>query len=129
MSAKPFCKFSVIIGTLLIWIIKWTLRPYFHFHQPIKYILGIAPNLLGAFLLPLGCFWLLSKYIDLTNAYIFRVFCIASFALLVINELLQLIPIFGRTFDYGDIAASAVGLTTSYLFCTRYIFRKLATYP
>ena len=129
MSAKSFCKFSVIIGMLLIWAIKWTLRPYFHFHQPVKYILGIAPNLLGSFLLPMGCFWLLSKYINLTNNYTFRIFCFTAFALLVINELLQLIPVFGRTFDYGDIAASFIGLTTSYLFCTKYVFRKLATYP
>ncbi|UEG50640.1 hypothetical protein LK994_04035 [Ferruginibacter lapsinanis] len=129
MSPKLFCKLSVISGTLIIWIIKWGLRPYFNFPQPLKYILGVAPNLLGAFLLPLGCFWLLSKYFNLLNNYVLKMFCFTSFALLVINEYLQLIPIFGRTFDLGDIAASALGLTVSYFFCSKYLFTKMATYP
>lgn len=129
MLPKQFCKLSVVTGTLLIWTIKWGLRPYFDFFQPLKYILGIAPNLLGAFLLPLGSFWLLSKYFNLTNNYVLKTFCLSAFGLLVLNELLQLIPFFGRTFDFGDIAASAVGLTASYFFCSRYLFRKMATYP
>ncbi|MES2430116.1 MAG: hypothetical protein V4556_04210 [Bacteroidota bacterium] len=129
MPAKVFCKLSVVVGTIFIWIIKWGLRPYFDFHQPLKYVLGIAPNLIGALLLPMGCFWLLSKYIDLTNTYSLKMFCLTAFGLLVLNELFQLIPLFGRTFDYGDIAASAIGLYLSYLFCTKYVFRKLATYP
>jgi hypothetical protein len=34
--------------------------------------------------------------------------------MLIINEYLQLIPIFGRTFDVYDIIFSMVGLLTSY---------------
>jgi hypothetical protein len=129
MTLKIFCKYSVIAGTLLIWIIKFALRPYINFAQPAKYLLGIAPNLLGSFLLPLGCYWLLNKYINLHIDKQFRWFCAVCFCLLVINEMLQLIPVFGRTFDYSDIAASAAGLTSAYLLCSKYLFKKLATYP
>lgn len=124
-----FCRASVIAGTICIWIIKWGLRPYVHFDQPTKYLLGIAPNLLGSFLLPLGCYWLLRKFINLFEDFQLKAFCAICFILLVINELLQLIPFFGRTFDYNDIAASAIGLLGSYLFCSNYLFKKLATYP
>jgi len=129
MQLIRLCRTSVIAGTICIWIIKWGLRPYFHFDQPTKYFLGIAPNLLGSFLLPLGCHWLLRKYINLFEDAQLRAFCTISFILLVINELLQLIPFFGRTFDYSDIAASAIGLLGSYFFCSNYFFKKLATYP
>ena len=129
MTLKKFCKYTLLTGAVVIESIKWVIRPGFHFTQPTKFFLGIAPNLLGAFLLPFGCYWLLSRYIDLHDVKQLRLFCILSFGLLVINELLQLVPVFGRTFDYSDIAASAVGLTASYFFCSKYLFRKLVTYP
>ena len=129
MTLKQMCKYTLVTGAIIIEGIKWGIRPYFHFSQPIKYFFGIAPNLLGSFLLPFGCYWLLGRYINLHDDKQLKIFCIVCFALLVINELLQLIPVFGRTFDYGDIAASAVGLITSYFFCGKYLFRKLATYP
>lgn len=129
MLLKNFCKHIVIIGAVIIEGIKWGVRPYFNFAQPTKFLLGIAPNLLGSFLLPFGCYWLLSKYINLHNNKIFKNFCAVCFCLLVINEMLQLFSVFGRTFDYSDIAASASGLIASYFFCSKYLFRKLATYP
>lgn len=129
MTLKQFCKYVVIFGTVIIEVIKWGIRPYFHFAQPTNFLLGIAPNLLGSFLLPLGCYWLLSRYINLHSDRQLKAFCIVCFVLLIINELLQLIPVFGRTFDYADIAASVVGLTASYIFCSKYLFPKLATYP
>ncbi len=129
MFERQFCKIIVIAGTLLIWTIKWLIRPYIHLTQPTKYFLGIAPNLIGAFLLPMGCNWLLYKFIDLSNVYTLKLFTALCFGLLVINEFLQLIPIFGRTFDVGDIIASAVGLLISYVFCGRFVFKKPATYP
>jgi hypothetical protein len=125
---KFFCKSVVITGTVTIIAIKFAVRPYLHFAQPVKYLLGIAPNLLGAFLLPFGCYWLLGKFINLHIAKQFKWFCMLCFALLVINELLQLIPVFGRTFDYNDIAASAVGLTGAYYLCSNYLFKKLPAF-
>mgnify|MGYP001792902828 CR=1 FL=1 len=129
MRLKFFCRYAGITGAIVIEGIKWGVRPYFNFTQPTKFLLGIAPNLLGSFLLPLGCYWLLKKYINLFEDIQLRLFCAVSFLLLVINELLQLFPVFGRTFDYSDIAASACGLVASYFFCSRYLFRKLAIYP
>jgi hypothetical protein len=129
MQVIRFCRLSVIIGTLCIWSIKWVIRPYFHFAQPGKYLLGIAPNLMGSFLLPLGCHWLLRKHINIFHDIQLKSFCIISFFLLVGNELLQLIPVFGRTFDYNDIGASVIGLILAYAFCRRYLFSKIATYP
>ncbi len=129
MTLKQFCKYVVISGAVIIEGIKWGIRPYFYFAPPTKFLLGIAPNLLGSFLLPFGCYWLLGRYINLYADKQSKALCIVCFVLLIINELLQLIPVFGRTFDYNDIAASVVGLTTSYFFCSKYLFRKLAMYP
>ncbi len=129
MRLVRFCRWSVIVGTLLIWTIKWGIRPYFHFTQPTIYILGVAPNLLGSFLLPIGCYWLFRKYINLYEEFQLRIFCALCFVLLVLNEMLQLFPVFGRTFDYNDIAASAIGLSASYVFCNKYLFSRYATFP
>ncbi len=129
MALKTFCKYVVIFGTLVIWAVKLGIRPYFHFGQPTQFLLGVIPNLLGSFLLPFGCCWLLGRYINLHNANVFKQFGALCFILLCINELLQLIPVFGRTFDYNDIEASAIGLTTAYFLCSKYLFRKLAVYP
>jgi hypothetical protein len=128
MTLKIFCKCTVIAGSIIIIAIKFAVRPYYHFAQPIKYLLGIAPNLLGAFLLPFGCYWLLNKFINLHSAKQFKWFCRVCFVLLVINELLQLIPVFGRTFDYNDIAASATGLISAYYLCSKYLFKKIADF-
>ena len=129
MYLKNICKFTVIGGAIIIEFIKWVVRPYFHLVQPVKFIMGIMPNLFGAFLLPLGCYWLLNRYINLFSALQLQLFCVICFALLVFNEVLQLIPFFGRTFDWNDIMASAVGLMASWLFCSRFLFKKYATYP
>ena len=129
MTLKNFCKCTLISGAVIIEGIKWEIRPLFHFSQPTNFLLGIAPNLLGTFLLPFGCYWFLNRYINLHDNKQLILFCLVSFGLLVINECLQLIPVFGRTFDYNDIAASAIGLVAAYFFCSKYIFRKLATYP
>ena len=129
MTLKNLCKYTLISGAVVIEGIKWGIRPGFNFSQPATFLLGIAPNLLGAFLLPFGCYWLLNRFINLHDDKQLRLFCLVSFGLLVINECLQLVPAVGRTFDYNDITASAIGLITTYFFCSKYIFRKLATYP
>ncbi|WP_462221067.1 hypothetical protein [Ferruginibacter sp.] len=129
MQLKIFCKYTLLTGAVIIEGIKWGIRPYFNFNQPTTFLLGIAPNLLGSFLLPFGCYWLLSKYINLHSDKQLKWFCVVCFCLLIINEVLQLIPVFGRTFDYSDITASLLGLTASYFLCSKYLFVKLAKYP
>lgn len=121
MEIKYVSKWMVIGGTLLIWAIKFFIRPYFHFDEPMHFLLGIAPNLLGSFLIPFGACWffsgrefLIARIFKLECLQDLRFVCLLGFGLLVINEYCQLIPIFGRTFDYFDIIFSSIGLLCSY---------------
>lgn len=129
MEIKTLSKWFVITGTLIIWSIKSGIRPYYEFHQPISFFLGIAPNLLGSFLIPFGACWFFSG----KNFFVARIFridslnslklvCYLGFGMLVVNEYLQLIPFFSRTFDYWDIVFSAFGLSGSY-----FIYGKIYT--
>jgi len=122
MELKRLSRWTVITGTLIIWLIKFGVRPVYDLGQPTNFFLGVAPNLLGSFLIPFGACWFFAGR-DFFVAKIFRIHsladlrnvCLLGFAMLVVNEYLQLIPFFGRTFDYFDIAFSAVGLSASYL--------------
>jgi hypothetical protein len=121
MELKLTCKKIVIIGTLLIWAIKFIIRPLHVFEEPIKFFLGVAPNLFGSFLIPFGAYWffsgknfLLARIFRIRSAYDLRLVCLMGFVMLIVNEYLQLIPFFGRTFDYYDIISSFVGLAAAY---------------
>lgn len=125
MSLKKLSALLVIAGTLVIWSIKLFVRPMVHLSQPAQLIIDIAPNLLGAFLLPFGCCWLLSKYVNLQRPAHLLFFNTTCFILLIVNELLQLVPVFGRTFDVYDIAASAAGLAAATVALNNYFFKKV----
>lgn len=92
-----------------------------------KFIAGVAPNFIGAFLIPFAAYWLYT-HVHFLNGCLMRfnffsntkIVCLFGFSLAVINEYLQLIPFFGRTFDYFDILFSAAGLYLSY-----YVFEAL----
>jgi hypothetical protein len=127
MELKQISKKFIITGTLIIWAIKYIIRPMHLFDDPIRFFLNIAPNLLGSFLIPFGAYWLFSGKIFLVarvfkieTPYDLRLVCLLGFGMLVVNEYLQLIPFFGRTFDYNDILFSSVGLLTSY-----FVFGKI----
>ena len=127
MELKHISKSVVIIGTLIIWLVKFGVRPYYDFGQPTNFFLGIAPNLLGSFLIPFGACWffsgrefLVARIFRINSLLDLRLVCIMGFAMLVVNEYLQLIPVFGRTFDYFDILFSAIGLSSSY-----FVFGKI----
>lgn len=129
MDLKQISRWSVITGTLLIWTIKFIIRPLHLFEEPLSFFLGIAPNLFGSFLIPFGAYWffsgrnfLLARIFRLQNVYDLRLVCMLGFGMLVVNEYLQLIPVFGRTFDYNDILFSSVGLLASY-----FVFGRLQT--
>jgi len=127
MELKRLSGRIVISGTLLIWLIKFGIRPYYDFGQPMIFFLGIGPNLFGSFLVPFGACWFFSGR-EFLVARIFKIHsmtdlrnvCFLGFAMLVVNEYLQLIPFFGRTFDYFDIIFSIIGLSASY-----FIFGKI----
>lgn len=135
MNNKRISKWILISGTLIIWSIKYAIRPYCECKEPMIFFLGIAPNLIGSFLLPFGAYWFFTGK-DFMLARIFRIqslndlrnFCIMGFGILVVNEYLQLIPYFGRTFDYFDILFSIIGLTFSYFIFSRIFNRSLYSY-
>jgi hypothetical protein len=121
MELKQASKKIFIIGTLLIWAIKFIIRPLHLFDEPVKFFLGIAPNLFGSFLIPFAAYWffsgrdfLIARIFRIQSIYDLRLVCTMGFGMLIINEYLQLIPFFGRTFDYNDIIFSSVGLVASY---------------
>ena len=121
MQFRTNCRNAVVAGAILIWTIKLFVRPYFHFSPAIDFLFGIAPNLLGAYLVPFAAYWLYTHPLFFNGRLLrFSFFsdtkfvCLFGFALAVVNEYLQLIPVFGRTFDLFDILFSAVGLSGSY---------------
>ncbi len=127
MQLKRISKHLIISGTLIIWIIKYMLRPLDLFDEPGRFLMGVAPNLLGSFLIPFGAYWffsgknfLIARIFKIQSAYDLRIVCVLGFGMLVVNEYLQLISIFGRTFDYYDILFSSIGLLSAY-----FVFNKL----
>lgn len=130
MQLKQVSKRLVIAGALLILAIKFIIRPLYWADDAAKFFLGIAPNLFGSFLIPFGVYWFFSRdgfstarIFKIQSSYDLRVVCMVGLGLLIINEYLQLIPYFGRTFDYFDIVFSAVGLSAAY-----FVFGKIHQY-
>ena len=131
MELNQISKWLVIIGTLLIWTVKFIIRPMHLFDDPLKFFLGIAPNLFGSFLIPFGAYWffsgrnfIMARIFHIQSVDDLRLVCVLGFGMLVVNEYLQLIPFFGRTFDYSDILFSSVGLLFSYFVFGRLQSRK-----
>jgi len=127
MQLKHTSKHFVIAGTLVIWIIKYVIRPLQPFDSPGTFFLGIAPNLLGSFLIPFGAYWFFSgrnffiaRIFRIQSVYDLRLVCLLGFGMLIINEYLQRISFFARTFDYYDILFSSAGLAAAY-----FVFAKL----
>jgi hypothetical protein len=126
MYLKQTSRTFVIIGALIIWTIKFLIRPL-HLWDEGKFFLGIAPNLLGSFLIPFGAYWffsgrnfLVARIFRIQSSYDLRLVCLMGFGMLIVNEYLQRIPFFGRTFDYNDIIFSSIGLVISH-----FVFEKL----
>jgi hypothetical protein len=129
MELRRISKWMVITGALIIWSVKLGIRPFGDWDQPMKFFLGIAPNLVGSFLIPFGACWffsgrefLLARVFRIHSLSDLRLVCFMGFGMLVINEYLQLIPVFGRTFDYFDIVFSVIGLTAAY-----FVYGKMYT--
>ena len=121
MDLKFVSRWIVIIGTLLIWSIKFIIRPLDLFEDSFRFFLNIAPNLFGSFLIPFGAYWffsgrnfMIARIFKIESAYDLRLVCLLGMNMLTVNEYLQRIPVFGRTFDYNDIIFSSVGLMISY---------------
>lgn len=126
MQLKKISRRVVIAGTLLIWAIKFILRPFVHIPHPFKPLVGFAPNLIGSFLLPFGACWFFQKYFRLQTSADLTFTCSFGLLLVIINEYLQLIPIFGRTFDYLDIIFSVVGVFIGHIVFARLMQTRVA---
>jgi hypothetical protein len=121
MELRNLSAKLVIAGTIFIWIIKLVFRPYFDVGETWTFIFGIAPNLIGSFLVPFGAYWLYThpRFFNgqLLRFNFFsdnRLVCLTGFTLVVINEYLQRLPVFGRTFDYYDLIFSVPGFVISF---------------
>lgn len=123
MSLRDISKWTVISGTLLIWTVKFVIRPFVHIPYSLKPITGMAPNLIGSFLLPFGACWLFTWMFGMRTNRELKIACWFGLVLVVINEYLQLIPFFGRTFDYLDILSSFVGVFLGYISYARLMLR------
>lgn len=117
---KPISRKIMMAGTLLIWAIKFIIRPYVHIPPAYKLLAGIAPNLLGSFLLPFGACWFFQRFFRLETPGDLTFTCSFGLLLVIVNEYLQRIPFFGRTFDYMDIVFSVIGVFLGHL-----VFRRL----
>lgn len=126
MPLKRISKQIMIIGTLLIWMIKFLIRPFVHIDPSLKPLIGLAPNLIGSFLLPFGACWFFQRFFRLENDRDLNITCCFGLLLVVINEYLQLIPLFGRTFDYLDILSSVIGVFFGHLSFRRLMVRYAA---
>lgn len=127
MELKNISRWFVISGTFIIWIIKYLVRPLHLFDETGTFFLGIAPNLIGSFLIPFGAYWffsgknfLIARIFRIESPFDLRLVCFLGFGMLLFNEYLQRLPVFGRTFDYNDIIFSVVGLLTCY-----FVFAKI----
>ena len=119
MYLKRISKWTVLTGTLMIWIVKFIIRPFVHIPSVIKPFMGFAPNLIGSFLLPFGACLFFQRFFRLQNERDLALTCSFGLLLVVINEFLQLIPVFGRTFDYLDILSSVVGVFIGHIVFAR----------
>lgn len=135
MELKQISKWIVITGTLLIWVVKYFIRPMQVFDYSTRFFLNIAPNLVGSFLIPFGAYWffsgknfLIARIFRMECLFDLRIVCLLGFGMLILNEYLQLIPFFGRTFDYNDILFSSVGLMASCFVFNRLQSRKGRSY-
>ena len=129
---KTTCRNIFITGTILIWLIKFGLRAWLYLppYSAGCFLMGIAPNLLGSFLIPFAAYCLfenrqhfLARLFSIRSELELSFVCALGFVLVVINEYLQLYPLFGRTFDFYDILFSSVGALSSF-----FIFRHMARF-
>ncbi len=69
---------------------------------------------MGAFLIPFAALWWGKGIFKMNTTVEVLQICLIGFLVILVNEYLQLIEIFGRTFDYLDIIATAPGCYFGY---------------
>jgi hypothetical protein len=124
MYLRNISKWIMITGVLLIWAVKFAIRPFVHIPVPLKPLVGFAPNLVGSFLLPFGAYLFFKRIFRLQTPADLTRTCSIGLLLVIINEYLQLIPVFGRTFDYLDIFSSVAGVFAGHLVFARLLHKS-----
>lgn len=114
MSLNRISRAYVITGILIIWVVKIIIRPYVSLSDVWQLITDVSPNLIGTLLLPFGAWWWFKKFFGMNTVFSIRFTCLTGFILVLINEYIQLVPVFGRTFDFLDILASIGGTLLGY---------------
>ncbi|CAN5839903.1 hypothetical protein BH10BAC2_BH10BAC2_34730 [soil metagenome] len=122
MLLKNYAKAVIVFCILRIIMIKYVIRPHVHIPGGLQVIVDIAPNLLGSFMLPFGVSWLLDRYFRIQALIDLKLVCLLCLVVIFVNEYLQLISVFGRTFDYFDIIASFISTATAYFVYARLAF-------
>lgn len=117
-------KWITIAGIVFIFIVKFYIRPYIHIPDFLQPVVDVAPNYMGCAILPFAIQWLCKKYIRFINSFEIQLMCGASLALVIVNEFLQLIPVFRRTFDVLDIVFSFAGIITGYYLFTFFVQKE-----
>jgi len=121
--------FIFLACVVLIIAVKIFIRPYVHVPATLQLLVDTLPNMLGSFCLPFGASWLVKKYFRLQTLMQLKQACLLGLLLVVCNEYLQRISIFGRTFDYFDILASCIGALASYIVYARLMKLNLYGQP
>ena len=121
MLLRRYSKWIVLTGAVLILFIKLYIRPYVPLEGVVNYMEGVAPNFIAAFVMPFGAYWLYTHPLFFNGLLLrfpffsdTRLVSLFGFTLIVINEYFQLMPVWGRTFDYLDIVSSAIGQLSAY---------------
>lgn len=116
-ATKPGANWWLAASCAAIVLVKWGMRPWLYQEPVLGFALGVAPNCLAGFGFPFLLNRLHAWRLGLprwwpalhTGAALQRALLWGWLALFV-NELFQLLPVFGRTFDYWDLVFSGIGL-------------------
>jgi hypothetical protein len=98
----------------LIILIKFVLRPIYFNDPNFSLLLGIGPNFLASF----SGIFIAHKLLQYSFWFNFnvpiKIALLVWWLVAILNEVLQLIPLFGRTFDWLDMLASMFAIPFSY---------------
>lgn len=121
MDLKKYSKWIFVCGVIIIYTTKYFIRYFVPVPRFLQPIVDVTPNFVGCFLLPFGAYLFTRRYINVQQPHVLKLFCVSGLILVIINEYLQKISVFGRTFDYLDILASFPGIIAGYI-----VFVKLS---
>jgi len=115
MKEKKYSAIIILAGLFTMFYVQYYLRPHYAPHNLLKIVMGCLPNLISAIILPYAGFWLLNRWLNFYSLLTQDIIHITTCLFLISYEMLQLIPVLGKTFDYFDITATIAGTIISSL--------------